>query len=847
MGGKKVKQFKIVCVLLLSLGLLTGCSEKEVIEDVMETYAYVASETSYVLENQYLKMEMDPATTYFQVTNKEDGSVWSSNPLEGAEDPIADGASKNLLQSTLVIEYSTPTGVNTIYNNYEYSIKKGIYEIEQGNDYIKVNHTIGNTEKIFLMPTVISESRLQPFLDQMDKSGQKQIREYYRKYDLNNLRSTDNKTELLAQYLDLANECVYVVRDGLQDYINMKLETAFVEAGYTEEDYAIDQERNAENSSSEKPLFNVSILYRLEGNDLVVELPMEEMSWRSEYPLTKVKVLPYLGAGSTEDEGFLLVPEGTGAIIEFNNGKKAQSAYYTDIYGWDYAMKRSALIDESRSSYGVFGIGKESSSLLCLIEEGSALATVEADVSGRSHSYNFANTTYRIVHSEGMDVSAKSDKSVMVFESEKPSGSLKQRYRFLDTGGYSNMAVAYRNYLLDRHPELVKKETLNVPVNVEIIGAIDRVKQRFGFPVTVSEPLTTYKEAKQLVEELSQDGYRNLTVKYSGWMNGGVTHKAIDKIKPDSELGSSKELKDFISTSESLGIPVYLSAYVQNAYRNKLLDGFQINRDAAKHVTREVVELREFSPVWYGEKDWIDSYHLLRPEVTASYINNLSQSAIKYRAEGIALNDIGYELGADYNPKNLITRSEVVSKQLESLKKAQESNQKVMVTGGNDYVIGYCDYITGLDFQGSEFGILDYNVPFYTMALHGLVEYSGKALNLSNDYEEMLLKSAETGAGIAFTFMLEPVATLQETNYTKYFGADYDKWRMLAMTIYSRYEEELGHCFNQYMIAHEKLAEGVFVSTYEDGTKVYVNYNNVDYRNGNVQVLARDYSVERGE
>lgn len=840
-----MKQFKIICALLLTLGLLTGCSEGEVTEDVMETYAYVASEASYVLENEYLKMELDPTTTYFQITNKADGSVWYSNPLEVAGDPLADGASKNLLQSTLVVEYSTSTGVNTIYNNYEYSIEKGIYEIEQGADYIKVNHTIGNIEKTFLMPTAIGEARLTSFLEQMDSSGQKQIKEYYRKYDLNNLRSTDNKTELLAQYPNLANECVYVLREGLQDYIKLKLEVAFEGAGYTEADYETDQKENTGSSSTEKPIFNLSILYRLEGSDLVVELPMEDMSWKSSYPLTKVKVLPYLGAGSKEEEGFLLVPEGTGAIIEFNNGKNTQSPYYTEVYGWDYAMKRSVLIDESRSAYGVFGIGKETGSLLCLIEEGNALATIEADVSGRSHSYNFANVTYKVVHSEGMDVSAKSDKSVMVFEAEKPSGSLKQRYCFLETEGYSSMAGVYREYLLQQHPELVKSETSDVPVMVEILGAIDRVKQRFGFPVTVSEPLTTYNEAKQLVEELSEDGYENLRIKYSGWMNGGVTHKVLNKIKPDSELGNSKELKDFINTSESLGIPIYLSAYVQNAYRNELVDGFQINRDAAKHVTREVVELSEFSPVWYGEKDWIDSYYLLKPEVTTSYIKNLSQAVTQYQGSGMAFNDMGDEIGADYNPKNLVPRSEVVKLQQEALRSVQKSEQKVMVTGGNDYVIGYCDYISELDLKGSEFDILDYNIPFYTMALHGLLEYSGEAINLASDYSEMILKSAETGAGLAFTFMVEPVSTLQETNYTRYFGSDYDKWRTLALEVYSRYQDELGHCFNQYMIHHEKLAEGVFMSTYEDGTRVYVNYNDTDYNSENVQILARDYSVER--
>ena len=844
MGGELMKRLYKIAPLILAVGLLTGCSEVEVVEETMETFAYVNEVSSYTLENDYLKMELDPETTYFTVTNKKDGSTWQSNPDDAANDPLADSESKNLLRSTLLIEYTNAIGVNVLYNNYTYSIEKGIYEIEQDDDCIKVHHTIGNTEKIFVIPPAITESRMQVFLDKMDNSGQKQIKEYYRKYDINNLRSSDDKNELLKQYPDLANECVYVIREGIQDYLKVKMETSFEAAGYTFDDYEADSALYT-TQEKDKPLFNITMVYRLEGNDLVVEVPFEEMTWKESYPLTKVRVLPYLGAGHTSDNGFLLVPEGTGAVIEFNNGKTNQSAYYTDLYGWDYAMKRSALVDESRAMYGVFGISNDDAAMLCFIEEGSAFATIQADISGRSHSYNFANATYRVMHTEGMDVSAKTDKSVIVFEAEKPEGAIKQRYTFLETTDYANMAAAYRNYLLETIPTLMKQDTANVPVAIDVIGAIDLVEQRFGVPVTVEKPLTTYKEAATLIEDLKAKGYENLHIKYSGWMNGGVSHSVLSRIKTIPELGSSNDLKNLAHISEALDVTLYLNGNVQNARNSTLMDGFFINRDVAKHVTREYVKLRDFSTIWFGEKDWTDYYYLLKPQVTIAYMENLAQSATKYQAAGVSFDDLGYELGADYNPKNLTTREDVVGLQQEALKAMRDAGQKVMVSSGNDYVLGYSDYIINMDLKGSQYAIIDYNIPFYSMAIHGLVNYSGEAINLANDYLEMVLRCAETGAGLNFTFMTEPTSTLQETNYTKYFGADYEKWEALAFEIYSRFEAELGHCYNQFIVDHKRLTDGVFVTIYEDGTHVYVNYNDSIYEEGAISVRAKDFKVER--
>ena len=57
-----------------------------------------------------------------------------------------------------------------------------------------------------------------------------------------------------------------------------------------------------------------------------------------------------------------------------------------------------------------------------------------------------------------------------------------------------------------------------------------------------------------------------------------------------------------------------------------------------------------------------------------------------------------------------------------------------------------------------------------------------------------------------------------------------------ALDIYTKYNDSLGHCYSQQIVDHVILAQGVKCTTYEDGTKVYVNYNAYDYNVDGVKV-----------
>lgn len=110
--------------------------------------------------------------------------------------------------------------------------------------------------------------------------------------------------------------------------------------------------------SLRKSVFNVSVIYRLDGDDLIVEVPFDDLEYKEDYPIYYLSVLPYFGASGTTDEGFLFVPEGGGALIEFNNGKTSQNSYYSNVYGWDMGQDRDAVVHDTRTYFNVFGESK---------------------------------------------------------------------------------------------------------------------------------------------------------------------------------------------------------------------------------------------------------------------------------------------------------------------------------------------------------------------------------------------------------------------------------------------------------------------------------------------------------
>lgn len=833
----------VILVAILVIVNFQGTTEQT---EGMTVYSYDGAEDSIILENDKLKLTMDPTTTQFTLEVKETGKVWYSNPPEADADPVAVASYKGRLQSTLIMTYSIATGLQTTYDSYTYGVANGLYTIEQGDDFVKVNYSLGNVEKEYLIPPVCTAADMDQWLGQMETTDSGFIKRYYKKYDINKLGKDDDKDALLASYPILESEPIYVLRDTAKGAVTQKLEQIFEKAGYTHDDLVADKELNAQLASKDTFVFDASIIYRLDGGDLLVEMPLSDLEYSEATPIYTLVPLPYFGAGGSEDEGFMLVPEGGGALINFNNNKLSQASYYANLYGWDMALSRDAVVHDTRAYFNAFGIANGDESFICMMEEGAPYAAVQADIAGHGSSYNYVNSCYTISPSELFSVGDLDSQNVYKFLETLPDETLTQRYRFVDSSSYVDMAKTYQGYLKDKYGEyFAENGDESTPVVLEIVGAVDKVRQILGVPVSRPLKLTGYSEAEEMLRQLASEGMNNISVKYTGWCNGGVNQKLLSKAKTIRDLGSKKDLKNLGAAAAELGVDLYLEGVTHYEYDSGLTDGFFSFTDAARFLSKERAELFVYSDVTYSAREGIDSYYLLHPDLIKENAQVLTKAAGQYGAN-VAFRDMGKDLSSDYYLKNTVSRQQAMDSHAQILKEIGDSGKKVMVNMGNDYALPYADIVTNMDLAGSGYTILDEEVPFYQLAIHGFVNYVGSPLNNCGNEEEELLESAEYGAGLSFSLMRETAFALQKTLYTEYYASDFAAWHDRMMDIYNRYNSEMGHVFNQQMTGHEKLDDNLSCTVYEDGTKVYVNYGFTDaVAPDGTKLPARDYVVVR--
>ena len=840
---KHSKILYIVLLLLLLLPVFAGCSEPVEIEPVN----YYTSENNleeYTLENDFLRLHMDGATSYFSLEDKTTGEIWYSVPENGATDPMADATMRKWLQSTMILTYSINSGLTTIFDNYTNSISGGTFQITQEGDSIRVDYMIGEAIRVFIVPEIVTQARFEELIAPMTKSEQSTIKSVYRKLDPAKLPSDEDPEELMNQYPLLAEGVIYVKRDGVADYRYEQAEEYFEKYGYTREDYENDQLQTEDDESLLQ--FNASVVYTLEGDSLSVVVPGDSLRCSLDYQMTSLQLLPYFGAGSTEDDGFLLIPDGGGAIINFNDRNGTSSGVASKVYGWDMAKNKSQMISENAVSFPVFGIQKNGSYLLAVTDSCAGELTIDANVSGNRNGYNSVSPTFEIVHGDLMYVSSKSDIQVMVYEKVRQYEDISINYISGDGDSYVDMAHTYRDYFMSKHPELKMKQDAQLPFAVELIGALDHIKQIVGVPMQVVLPATSYQEAADIVQQLQQMQLGNLNIKYNAVMNGGRKQTSLQSAKLVSELGTATQLKNLVQLIEDNGDSLYLAGYGSHVFDTKTFDTFNIDTDTICNTLSEVVEAKRYDIITH-QQDKKSIYYILNADACGAAVENMSSMAQKYGFDGIAFDDLGNHVTSDFSADHATSRTAMAQLHAKLLQQAKANGQKVMINGGNDYAAAYADMILNMDLSGSNYDLVDKQVPFYQIALHGLVDYTGQAVNMADNYQYNILKSIETGAGLYFLFAEIPASELQMTSYTMYSSARFDEWKETIEQLAGTFRDELGHTYGQMITDHQYLTEKVTVTVYEDGTRVYVNYSDADVTLEDGTVEAMNYLVVGGK
>ena len=778
-------------------------------------------------DNEFLELYVHPETTEIAVRDKRSQAVWYSNPPSREDDAVATGYNKSKLNVQFEIAYFDKAGNSLKYDSYTHSVQNGQFAVEKTDGGVKIVYTLGEVQSdIDAIPKYISEERFQTLiLDKIpDETERREVERRFR-HDEENGR--------------------YERRDSSLKGVGLKKVTGIFEAiGYDEEQIAIDKAAYGEDAGGGSNV-QIPLQYRLDGQYLTVEIAAGEIEYPDMMKLQTISLLPFFGASGTSDEGYTFVPDGSGSLIHFNNGKTYAAPYRTSVYGSDLAISQLMKIQkEETARLPVFGMKYEDRGFVAIIEKGDAVASIEADISGRLNEYNTVYSSYAIHNLEEVTLTnGWRSSTVKKFQSEPFQGDISVRYGFLaeEEASYSGMAARYRDYLIETTGLTRLADETGVPFYVELIGGIPKKKFFLGIPYNSYEPLTTFEQAEAMLGQMRDMGIGNIQLRYTGWFNGGVNHDLPKSVSVDKKLGGAKGLNGLKAYASENGIGLYTDAsFLEVAPQ---ADGFKRSKQASRLITGKLAQIYPYRASDFRQEDEAAPGYVLSPKALPGVVDGFLKDYNKLQLSGLSLRDLADKLNSDFNRENVIDREEAKAIAVEQLKRMNEAAGDMLVEGGNAYAIPYARHIVEAPMESSGFNITDETVPFFQLVFHGYVQYAGGAWNMASDQDAThnFLKALETGSGLNYTWFYADSSAIKMTDFDDLYSADYRRWIDEASQRYGELNDVLGGVQSQTIKEHRKLAEGVYQTTYEQGLTIIVNYNDAPASVNGVTVGAKDY------
>lgn len=606
--------------------------------------------------------------------------------------------------------------------------------------------------------------------------------------------------------------------------------------------------------------FYIPLHVTLDGDSLVVtvnfsEIEEEEVdpdSTLSALMLLDITVLPYFGAAPKGEEGYIFVPDGTGAVIEFDN-TRSSSAYEQYVYGRDRSIIPSMKKTVEEDVYlPVFGMSRENAGFIAVIEGYKANGVISAETAGQTTLYNAVKSRciIRDVDTFTFRERTGSLRDIRIFEDKnlpESTDSYTVRYLFLDgdDATYVGMANAYRGYLQSKELFPTEKTSKKFSMDLNFIGSGAKKKAVLGIPQNVNIAYTPFSDVSATIDTLKEAGVDNFVVKYDGWIKGGIFGKYPSSPKPEGNLGGRGDFKDLLGYMTDNGIDFYAGADFVNLYKSDL--GHIKELTSNREINRSPVKVPDFRQSTFDERTTGDTYPnwILRLSAVAKNFNKFfTKFNNKYEGVGLAPDSLGNVVGSDFGRKNGSTRTQTLEGFKEILDDTSSTNP-VMLSAPFDYAFSSVSYICDAPTISSSYEIEDYAVPFYQIVLKGYIPFSNFPGNRDLDEYEYVLKLLETGADMSYLWITQNQDELRDSRLQSYMSVYADDWISEAADVYNELKPILGNVSGQTIVSHEVYSNGGRITVYENGYKILTNYSDKTVTIDGLTAQPYSYAVGR--
>lgn len=774
------------------------------------------------------------------------GQVTFSNPIDIAskEKTIAMQTKQKLL-SQLIITYLENDVQKTMYSYVEAALR-GQIVMKNIKNGIRVEYTLGEEQAVRLVPRMIRADRFEELiLNNIDNDWDlKKLRSYYELKDKSDPTLTDRAIALMqAKYPITIDMAVYICTENINSKELRTCEEIIKTycPNYTYEDLDADHEETGYvGTDAAPPRFKMALEYVLNDTGIEVRLPANGITFdESTYQLQTVSMLPYFGAGNNKYTGYAVIPDGSGALIRFEDFAGGTVNIAGQLYGPDYAYHEIYGQHSETMTMPYYGVvtnygtmsdsevapdtAAHSDGFVAIIEEGDSLASLMAECGGTLHPYNTVYATFTPRPSDQYNladsISVSGNATWTVTSKRKYTDSYRIRYILLKDeeaaaknnaddyyrADWVGMAEAYRDYLIDSG-DIVKiaDANENIPLFIETFGSIKTTERVMSFPIEVDLPLTTFEDIKTMKSELSEAGIDNVNFKLTGYANGGLEATVPYRLKWVDVLGGAAGFSDLVQYAADNDFDIYPDfdfAYVSN---QAMFDGINLKEHAVRTIDDRFTTRRTYNA---ATQTFSKSFSIaIAPSAYEYLYDSFGVEYISYKNDSISVSTLGTDLNSDFDEDEPYHREDDKQFTRELLARLDNDYNNVMIDGGNAYAIKYADIILNAALTSSKYVKTSQSIPFLGMVYHGSKVFTGTATNMEGDINESILNAIENGATMYFILSYQNTSELKESEtLSKYYSVSYDIWKDDVAKYYNILNSATADLQESFIVDHEFL------------------------------------------
>ncbi len=833
---KMVATVLIICLIIgflryiPVLGVKAGALPEADKAELSKTGEEISHDMGEVLvaESDSKQLYINSETMNLKLKDKNTGKVWNST---------VNGSNEASELAMLTVSYLGKDNNLTEWDSYTYCTQLGSYVLKKIDNGVQITMDIneGESERFTeYYPQKMPTDRFENFF----LAGIKNLVETG-KIDQVSADKYKMTLELLYKK-SITEDCYAVSYNGTPPRSAVKQLIKLAELlGYTKEMLISDSNAMGLSVTFTEPAqFKIVAEATLDGDDFVFRVPTQQMvSGNSYYTIQNIKVLPNFGAAASKEyeDGYILVPDGAGALFKFNTFNMAVPDYIRPVYNnnslADYYFApeygEELMMPVFGMTYGT--MENASHGFLGIIEKGAETSYINVKLASTAKdsasSYNKAYASFDAAQYSNVKVYGpySDNKASYLVDTGVLDVDYTIRYKlFPGYVSYFDMAKTYQEYLM-RQGNITKMSYPDkAKVYMDFLGTISLTKRFLGIPYQSSYSMTTYKELSDIIKDLPDV---NMALQYTDFFNGGFENKLNNRAELTSANGSKEELKELRNLAGERKADMFFDVSLSKVYDKG--NGFRAKTHAVYDYSNSPATIYRYLPslgILDGFTGFdVNYFYLLSPRYLDGVVNKFLDGAKEY--DKLAISDLAHYNMADYRFKKKVSVYEAGRIAEDSLKKLSESHELSLENPMMKNVL-YGSYAEDISRESSDYASFYITIPFRQLVMNGLVQVTTENVNMSSENPAYyVLQSVELGVYPKFTLSAKSDDVLQETAYSYYYATEYQKQKDTIQKVYSHCKDTWEKIGTMEITGHKILSDNVFCTEYASGAKVITNYN----------------------